>query len=231
MVRDRTYRPLWLRCTVGVLAAVLAAAIRLQFLEVLEFRAAFLTFYPAVVVAALYGGFRVGLLVTGISAALVEYFWMEPVGQFAITNHADLISMVIFLVSGVLISYLAEAVHRAQAQAHKAEELSRLAAEREKAAEVLHKSEGRLRLFIEHAPASLAMFDREMRYLSVSRRWLHDYNLGERDLSGISHYEVFPEIPEYWKGVHRRGLAGEVLSADADRFDRSDGSVQWLRWV
>jgi PAS domain S-box-containing protein len=66
------------------------------------------------------------------------------------------------------------------------------------------------------------MFDRQMRYLSVSRRWLHDYNLGERDLIGTSHYEVFPEMPEYWKEVHRRGLAGEVV--------RADGSVQWVRW-
>ena len=56
MIWDRTNRPVWLRCLVGVFAAVIAAAIRLQFLEVLELRAAFMTFYPAVAGAALYGG-------------------------------------------------------------------------------------------------------------------------------------------------------------------------------
>jgi len=30
--------------------------------------------------------------------------------------------------------------------------------------------------------------------------------------------------------MHRRGLAGEILSADEDAFTRADGSVQWLRW-
>ena len=99
-----------------------------------------------------------------------------------------------------------------------------------KAQMALRESEGLLRLFVEHAPASLAMFDREMRYLGVSRRWINDYNLGERDLSGISYYEVFPEIPESWKEVHRRGLAGEVVREDADRFVRAGGSVHWLRW-
>ena len=57
-----------------------------------------------------------------------------------------------------------------------------------------------------------------------------DFKLGDRDLRGVSHYDVFPEIPESWKQAHRRGLAGEVLSSDADRFARADGSEQWIRW-
>jgi PAS domain S-box-containing protein len=87
-----------------------------------------------------------------------------------------------------------------------------------------------LRSLIDQAPGSLAMFDRQMRYLSVSRRWLSDFKLGERDLIGLSHYEVFPEISENWKNIHRRVLEGEVLRAEEDRFERADGSVQYLRW-
>src|SRR5208283_6084123 len=64
MFGDRTNRPLWLRFTVSVLVAAVAAAIRLQFFEILEFRSPFLTFYPAVAVAALYGGLEAGLLAT-----------------------------------------------------------------------------------------------------------------------------------------------------------------------
>ncbi len=100
----------------------------------------------------------------------------------------------------------------------------------EAALAALSESEQRLQLFIEHAPASLAMFDRDMRYLAVSQRWLDDYALGDRNIIGLSHYEVFPEIPERWKLIHQRGLAGEVIRCDEDHFRRQDGSDNWLRW-
>ena len=94
----------------------------------------------------------------------------------------------------------------------------------------LMESESRLRLFIEHAPAALAMFDLDMRYMAVSRRWMTDYQLERSDIIGESHYDVFSDRPEHWKPIHQRGMAGELVRNKRDRFERADGSTQWLSW-
>jgi PAS domain S-box-containing protein len=87
-----------------------------------------------------------------------------------------------------------------------------------------------LRTFIELTPASIAMFDREMKYLAVSRRWMEDFSLGDNDIIGVSHYELMRDIPDKWKTAHRKGLSGETIKNDEDRFERDDGTIYWLKW-
>lgn len=104
-----------------------------------------------------------------------------------------------------------------------------ITAEKKVEAQLIER-EKQLELFIEHSPASLAMFDTEMQYLAVSRRWLSDYNRESQVLIGKSHYEVFPEISQQWKDVHQRCLKGAVEKSDEDKFVRPDGNTVWLRW-
>jgi PAS domain S-box-containing protein len=94
----------------------------------------------------------------------------------------------------------------------------------------LLESQAKLSLFIQYAPAALAMFDRNMRYLAASNRWLENYHLQDQAFIGRCHYDVFPEISEDWKQIHRQALAGEIIKNDSDCFVRSNGEQQWLRW-
>jgi two-component system, sensor histidine kinase and response regulator len=99
------------------------------------------------------------------------------------------------------------------------------------AAAALAESEQRLRLFIQFAPSAIAMFDAQMRYVGFSRRWLEDFELKEQALIGRSHYEIFPELPQRWKEIHRRCLAGNVETCEEDPFPRADGRTDWVRWA
>jgi PAS domain S-box-containing protein len=104
--------------------------------------------------------------------------------------------------------------------------------DRKRAAEALIRSHGLLQSFVEHTPAAVAMLDKNLRYLAVSRRWLHDYRLGNQELMGTHHYDLFPEIRSMkeWQAIHRRCLEGTVERREEDRFVRADGSEDWLRW-
>ena len=88
-----------------------------------------------------------------------------------------------------------------------------------------------LQLFVSYAPAAMAMFDKNMCYMAASSRWMKDYGLENLNVIGKSHYEIFPEIPERWREIHRRCLSGETFSAKEDCFIRQDGAMQWLNWV
>jgi PAS domain S-box-containing protein len=103
--------------------------------------------------------------------------------------------------------------------------------ERKRTEARLAEREAQLALFVEHAPAAIAMFDANMICLAASRRFIADYRVPEDvKVIGVSHYETFPEIPQRWRDLHARVLAGEELSAEEDPFVRPDGRTDWCRW-
>ncbi len=101
---------------------------------------------------------------------------------------------------------------------------------RKAAEQKLKDSEEQLKIFIDQCPFAIAMFDQKMNYLAASQRWVTDLVHGAPHIIGRNHYEVFPEIPERWKEIHRRTLAGASEESDEDIFPREDGSIDYLRW-
>ncbi len=107
----------WLRYLVAIFLVLLAAATRIWPLYALGVTVPYITFYPAVMISALYGGFSAGFL-TMLLSALTVFFW-HPGGQPFIRNYSDWLSMGVFLLNCMMISLISAAMLRAKAQTKK----------------------------------------------------------------------------------------------------------------
>lgn len=116
--------------------------------------------------------------------------------------------------------------HIAQYIAIRTDITDRKAAERRMADE-----SAQLAAFVQHAPAAIAMLDRDLRCVAASDRWIADTGLTGQRVIGQPLYDMFPHMPERWKCVHRRALDGEVMREDHDRWQpQGRGEFQHVRW-
>ncbi|MCX7922078.1 MAG: diguanylate cyclase [Clostridia bacterium] len=94
----------------------------------------------------------------------------------------------------------------------------------------LQKSEECIRMIIKHNPNAIAVFDKELRYIMTSDKYLREYNLTGQEIVGKSCYEILPDLPQKWKEVYGRCLKGEIEREEEDSYIGSDGSVEYIRW-
>jgi len=73
-----------------------------------------------------------------------------------------------------------------------------------------------LEYVIRHDPSAVAIFDKEMRFMFVSERFLEEFRIMGIDVIGKNHYEVFPDLPGIIREAHRRALQGEVVIFEGD---------------
>lgn len=100
-----------------------------------------------------------------------------------------------------------------------------------KAEEALSIEQLRLKAFVEHAPAAVAMFDNDLKYIAISNRWMEEYHLHGKEIIGRGHYDVFPNISNEWKAIHKRCLKGEVLRKEEDVWTPEGWTQpQYLTW-
>jgi len=102
--------------------------------------------------------------------------------------------------------------------------------ERKQAEEEIAHFHDLMQYIIEHNNSAVSVHDHELRYVYVSQRYLNDYGLKDKNIIGRHHYEVFPDLPQKWRDVHQKALAGQVSSADRDAYIREDGKQVWTRW-
>ncbi len=87
-----------------------------------------------------------------------------------------------------------------------------------------------IKYILEHNPSGVAVHDKDLNYIYVSEKYLKSYNIEENDIIGKHHYEIFPDLPQEWRDVHKRSLKGEIVSKEEDPYYREDGGIDWTRW-
>jgi two-component system, cell cycle sensor histidine kinase and response regulator CckA len=202
--------PLGWRLAISVLLVLAAVAAHLSLSARIASQLPMITFIPAVAIAAMMGGVASGALATLLSAGFLSYV----LRSFGSIDYVE--GLMAFFVASAVVVGMAGLLHSGRARLDAADAAQRGA---------LMKA-----AFIRQAPVAIAMFDRDMRYIAVSRKWLSDYGLGDRDLVGLHHYDIFPEISEEWRSANRRALDGETTRVEEDPFQLADGREVWLRW-
>ncbi|MFN8095670.1 MAG: response regulator [Vicinamibacteria bacterium] len=99
------------------------------------------------------------------------------------------------------------------------------------AQEAVEREREQLRQIVTHAPVAMAMLDLERRHVAHSSRWLRYLGHAGPSVVGRTVDEVWPGMPERYRTVLDRALAGEVVSEPEDALEREDGSRVYLRWT
>src|SRR6185436_19310100 len=100
--------------TFAVSIVLVAAVLRLAADPWLGRTVPYLLYYPAVMFAAWYGGFWPGMLATALSGLVAWYWYLGPVRSFTIRDPGELLSLIVFILTGALIARLHETLRRAQ---------------------------------------------------------------------------------------------------------------------
>src|SRR5258705_7394458 len=106
-----------------------------------------MSLFPAVMIAAYYGGLGPGILATVLSAIAANYFLTHQFRHFHLTSANDIAALILFLATGAIISVLSESLHRTQRRM--------LETERRRSQEALRRSEGRLELAVRGSDISI----------------------------------------------------------------------------
>jgi PAS domain S-box-containing protein len=235
-------RPAWLGYAVAVGCLVLALALRFSLTPILGVHMPTLTFFPAIVVSAWFGGFGPGLLTTALSCVIVQYLFVEPIGRLAISDGASGIGLALFFGFGALTAFLTavprESERRSRAARRQAEARN---ASRASLLSTIRRAEEEVR----RSEAYLAEAER----LSQTGSWA--WNLSTGDLYwSREHFRILGLVPEsatpsselFFEMVHGDDRAAvrqtfeQAISETRDyetsyRVVRPDGSVRHIHSI
>ena len=172
----------------------------------------YVTFYPALILAALLGGFGPGLLATALGAILADLFFITPNGSFTISEPGELVGLILFCCNGTLISFIAARMRRAQTEA-----------------EVARQSEERFRALADNMAQLAWIADGRGNIFWYNKRW-YDYTgttleeLARREWGEFLH----PDHAHRISDVARNSLTECIGWEDTLPLRGKDGQYRWF---
>jgi len=213
--------------TVAVASVGAALLLRLALHPLMGDQSPYLTLYPAVALAALFGGWRAGVVATVISAVAAGWLFIPPYGRWAVYSNYDLLALAFFAAATLLISLFGGLLSRSQ----KALSSARLERIRElrNSEEALLITEERLRLA--QQAARFGTFEWDIQNDNI---WAPDleplYGMHPGEFKGT--YEDWitrlhpDDVPEVIRSIEEAPVSGEV--AFEFRAIWPDGTIRWL---
>lgn len=113
--------PFMLRYGVALLSVTLTLIGRLLLHPFLENDAPLLLFTLSVMVSAWYGGYGPGVFATLLGAVIGSYLFLEPLYSLKIANTSDRVAVALFVLTGVMISVLSQALRASRQRAEEQE--------------------------------------------------------------------------------------------------------------
>ena len=94
----------------------------------------------------------------------------------------------------------------------------------------IERRERQLRSFIDDTPFPVAMLDKDLNYIRISKEWAQAHKSAPEVLMGKNHFDLNPHYPLRWKIAYHKALKGKRIRKERDYILLEDGSKQWFRW-
>ncbi len=164
---------------IGLVVAGLAILLRTTLTPIWGTRFVFTFAFPAVIVAAWYGGLTAGLAATLVLTASSTWF-LAPGELFALNDSADVLAVVVFSLFGCAVSLI---VHRLQTQVGISARL----------ADELQLAEAQRRSALESIQDGFFAVDRDWNFTYANARTLELVGLSAASLCGRNLWRTFPQ--------------------------------------
>jgi diguanylate cyclase (GGDEF)-like protein/PAS domain S-box-containing protein len=204
----------------------------------------YVTFFPAVTLAAIFGGYKSGMLATVIGLIFATYIFTPPYYSFSTeVFRISFWSNLVFLLDGVVVSFSIEAMHRFRLQLRKEfdevkkseaqvmklnEELQTQIVRREQADRELEEQEAFFRLIAENVEDFIAVLDLKGRRIYNSPSFARLFGDVNAMKGTDSFAEIHPDDRERVRQVFSDALQRGVGLRAEYRFLLPNGGICYM---